>query len=203
METVYFGIILFLFLLAIFDLVVGVSNDAVNFLSSAVGAKVAPYRVIMWIAATGILCGALMSNGMMEIARHGIFRPEQFFFQELVCIFLAVMVTDVLVLDVFNTLGLPTSTTVSMVFELLGGTFALTLVKMAGTEGMHFADYLNTEKALSVIMGIFLSVRSPSSSVWSYNGSPVWSLRSATGSGSSGRSACSAASHRRRSFTSC
>ena len=158
METVYFGIILFLFLLAIFDLVVGVSNDAVNFLSSAVGAKVAPYRVIMWIAATGILCGALMSNGMMEIARHGIFRPEQFFFQELVCIFLAVMVTDVLVLDVFNTLGLPTSTTVSMVFELLGGTFALTLVKMAGTEGMHFADYLNTEKALSVIMGIFLSV---------------------------------------------
>ncbi|WP_296109910.1 inorganic phosphate transporter [uncultured Alistipes sp.] len=158
METVYLGIILFLFMLAVFDLVVGVSNDAVNFLSSAVGAKVAPYRVIMWIAATGILCGALMSNGMMEIARHGIFRPEQFFFQELLCIFLAVMVTDVIILDVFNTLGLPTSTTVSMVFELLGGTFALTLVKMAGTEGMHFADYLNTEKALSVIMGIFLSV---------------------------------------------
>ena len=99
-----------------------------------------------------------MSNGMMEIARHGIFRPEQFFFQELLCIFLAVMVTDVIILDVFNTLGLPTSTTVSMVFELLGGTFALTLVKMAGTEGMHFADYPNTEKALSVIMGIFLSV---------------------------------------------
>ncbi len=158
METVYLGIILFLFMLAVFDLVVGVSNDAVNFLSSAVGAKVAPYRVIMWIAATGILCGALMSNGMMEIARHGIFRPEQFFFQELLCIFLAVMVTDVIILDVFNTLGLPTSTTVSMVFELLGGNFALTLVKMAGTEGMHFADYLNTEKALSVIMGIFLSV---------------------------------------------
>lgn len=203
METVYFGIILFLFLLAIFDLVVGVSNDAVNFLSSAVGAKVAPYRVIMWIAATGILCGALMSNGMMEIARHGIFRPEQFFFQELVCIFLAVMVTDVLVLDVFNTLGLPTSTTVSMVFELLGGTFALTLVKMAGTEGMHFADYLNTEKALSVIMGIFLSVRSPSFRSWSCSGSPVWSLRSATGSGSSGRSACSEVSHRLRSSTSC
>ena len=158
METVYLGIILFLFVLAAFDLMVGVSNDAVNFLSSAVGAKVAPYRIIMWIAATGILCGALMSNGMMEIARHGIFRPEQFFFQELLCIFLAVMVTDVIILDVFNTLGLPTSTTVSMVFELLGGTFALTLVKMAGTEGMHFADYLNTEKALSVIMGIFLSV---------------------------------------------
>ena len=114
----------------------------------------APYRVIMWIAATGILCGAL------DVQRHDGDRPprnlppEQFFFQELVCIFLAVMVTDVLVLDVFNTLGLPTSTTVSMVFELLGGTFALTLVKMAGTEGMHFADYLNTEKALSVIMGI-------------------------------------------------
>lgn len=203
METVYFGIILFLFLLAIFDLVVGVSNDAVNFLSSAVGAKVAPYRVIMWIAATGILCGALMSNGMMEIARHGIFRPEQFFFQELVCIFLAVMVTDVLVLDVFNTLGLPTSTTVSMVFELLGGTFALTLVKMAGTEGMHFADYLNTEKALSVIMGIFLSVAIAFFSAWSCSGSPVWSLRSATGCGSSGRSACSGVSHRLRSSTSC
>ena len=158
METVYLGIIIFLFMLAIFDLFVGVSNDAVNFLSSAVGAKVSSYRVIMWIAATGILFGALMSNGMMEIARHGIFRPEQFYFQELLCIFLAVMVTDVIILDVFNTLGLPTSTTVSMVFELLGGTFALTLVKMAGADGMHFADYLNTEKALSVIMGIFLSV---------------------------------------------
>lgn len=158
MEPIYLGIIVFLFALAIVDLMVGVSNDAVNFLSSAVGAKVAPKRIILWIAATGILCGALASNGMMEIARHGIFRPEQFFFQELICIFLAVMVTDVIILDLFNTLGLPTSTTVSMVFELLGGAFAVTLVKMAGTDGMHFADYLNTEKALSVIMGIFISV---------------------------------------------
>lgn len=159
METVYFGIIVFLFALAVVDLMVGVSNDAVNFLSSAVGAKVAPFRIIMWIAATGIICGALMSNGMMEIARHGIFRPEQFYFQELLCVFLAVMVTDVIILDIFNTLGLPTSTTVSMVFELLGGAFAVTIIKMAGSgDDLHFADYLNTEKALSVIMGIFLSV---------------------------------------------
>ena len=158
METLYLGIVVFLFMLAIVDLMVGVSNDAVNFLSSAVGAKVAPFRVILWIAATGIICGALMSNGMMEIARHGIFRPEQFFFQELMCVFLAVMVTDVIILDVFNTLGLPTSTTVSMVFELLGGAFAVTLIKVVNSDVMHFADYLNTEKALSVIMGIFLSV---------------------------------------------
>lgn len=158
METLYLGIVIFLFALAAVDLMVGVSNDAVNFLSSAVGAKVAPFRVILWIAATGIICGALMSNGMMEIARHGIFRPEHFFFQELMCIFLAVMVTDVIVLDVFNTLGLPTSTTVSMVFELLGGAFAVALIKVINSDAMRFADYLNTDKALSVIMGIFLSV---------------------------------------------
>ncbi len=158
METVYLGIVVFLFVLAVVDLMVGVSNDAVNFLASAVGARVAPRRVILWIAATGIICGALMSNGMMEIARHGIFRPEQFFFQELMCVFLAVMVTDVIILDVFNTLGLPTSTTVSMVFELLGGAFALALVKVAASDTLRFADCLNTGKALSVIMGIFLSV---------------------------------------------
>ena len=158
METVYLGIVAFLFALAIIDLTVGVSNDAVNFLSSAVGAKVAPFRTVLCIAAAGIICGALTSNGMMEIARHGIFRPEQFYFQELMCVFLAVMVTDVILLDIFNSLGLPTSTTVSMVFELLGGAFAVALVKIMGTDGMYFADYLNTEKALSVIMGIFLSV---------------------------------------------
>lgn len=159
METIYLGIIIFLFLLAIFDLVVGVSNDAVNFLNSAIGAKAASFRTIIIIAAIGIFCGATMSNGMMEIARHGIFRPEAFYFNELMCIFLAVMVTDVVLLDVFNTMGLPTSTTVSMVFELLGGTFALALVKIAmGPEGMAFADLLNTEKALTVILAIFLSV---------------------------------------------
>lgn len=159
METIYLGIIIFLFLLAIFDLMVGVSNDAVNFLNSAIGAKAASFRTIIIIAAAGILCGATMSNGMMEIARHGIFRPESFYFNELMCIFLAVMVTDVVLLDVFNTLGMPTSTTVSMVFELLGGTFALALIKIAGgPEGLTFAELLNTEKALTVILGIFLSV---------------------------------------------
>ncbi|MBR4845156.1 MAG: inorganic phosphate transporter [Bacteroidaceae bacterium] len=160
METIYLGIIIFLFALAIFDLSVGVSNDAVNFLNSAVGAKAAKVKTIILIAAIGVFCGAAMSNGMMDIARHGIFRPEQFYFNDIVCILLAVMVTDVVLLDVFNTLGMPTSTTVSMVFELLGGTFILALFKIAADEtGMlGFDDLLNTEKALSVIFGIFLSV---------------------------------------------
>lgn len=159
METIYLGIVLFLFLLAIFDLTVGVSNDAVNFLNSAIGAKAASFRTIIIIASAGIFCGATMSNGMMEIARHGIFRPESFYFNELMCIFLAVMVTDVVLLDIFNSLGMPTSTTVSMVFELLGGTFVLALIKIATGDGsMEFADLLNTEKALTVILGIFLSV---------------------------------------------
>lgn len=160
METIYLGILIFLFVLAIFDLSVGVSNDAVNFMNSAVGAKAAKVKTIIIIAAIGVFCGAAMSNGMMDIARHGIFRPEQFYFNDLMCIFLAVMVTDVVLLDVFNTLGMPTSTTVSMVFELLGGTFVLALIKLAADEtGMlGFDDLLNTEKALSVIFAIFLSV---------------------------------------------
>lgn len=160
METMFLGIVVFLFLLAIFDLVVGVSNDAVNFLNSAIGSKAASFKVVITVAAIGVFFGAALSNGMMEIARHGIFRPEQFYFQELMCIFLAVMVTDVILLDIFNTLGMPTSTTVSMVFELLGGTFILALIKIAADEtGMlGFGDLLNTEKALSVIIGIFLSV---------------------------------------------
>ena len=159
MESIYLGIVIFLFLLAIFDLTVGVSNDAVNFLNSAIGAKAASFQTIILIAAAGIFCGATMSNGMMEIARHGIFRPEAFHFNELMCIFLAVMVTDVVLLDIFNTLGMPTSTTVSMVFELLGGTFALAMLKIAaGPESLTFAELLNTEKALTVILGIFLSV---------------------------------------------
>lgn len=159
METIYLGIVVFLFLLAIFDLTVGVSNDAVNFLNSAIGAKAASFRTIIIIAALGIFCGATMSNGMMDIARHGIFRPEAFYFNELMCIFLAVMVTDVVLLDVFNTLGMPTSTTVSLVFELLGGTFALAMIKIATGDGsLTFADLLNTEKALTVILAIFLSV---------------------------------------------
>lgn len=159
MEYVFICIVIFLFLLAAIDLSVGVSNDAVNFLNSAVGSKAAKFRTIIIIAALGIFMGAVMSNGMMEIARHGIFRPEQFSFFDLMCIFMAVMVTDIILLDVFNSLGMPTSTTVSMVFELLGATFAVSLFKLAAdTSGLGFADLLNTEKALSVIIGIFLSV---------------------------------------------
>ena len=154
----FLGIVVFLFLLAIFDLVVGVSNDAVNFMNSAIGAKAASFKTIIAIAAFGIFIGATLSNGMMEIARHGIFRPEQFYFQELMCIFLAVMVTDVVLLDIFNSLGMPTSTTVSMVFELLGGTFALALIKVQGSDTLGLGDLINTDKALSVIMAIFVSV---------------------------------------------
>lgn len=147
-------------MLAIFDLLVGVSNDAVIFMNSAVGAKVARYRTIIIVAAVGVFAGAILSNGMMDIARHGIFQPANFSFYEIMCILLAVMVTDVVLLDVFNTLGLPTSTTVSMVFELLGGTFILAILKIIGDETglLSLGDMMNTEKALSVIMGIFLSV---------------------------------------------
>ena len=147
-------------MLAVFDLLVGVSNDAVNFMNSAVGAKVARYRTIIIVAAVGVFAGAILSNGMMDIARHGIFQPSNFSFYEIMCILLAVMVTDVVLLDVFNTLGLPTSTTVSMVFELLGGTFILAILKIIGDETglLSLGDMMNTEKALSVIMGIFLSV---------------------------------------------
>ena len=159
MDWIYLGFVIFLFILAISDLWVGVSNDAVNFLNSAIGAKVARFRTIIIVAATGVFLGAIMSNGMMDFARHGIFRPEQFAFQELMYIFLAVMVTDIILLDVFNSLGMPTSTTVSLVFELLGATFALSIIKMASADtGLGFADYMNTEKALSVIMAIFVSV---------------------------------------------
>lgn len=156
---------LFLCVLAIFDLVVGVSNDAVNFLNSAIGAKVAKFRTIVIIAAVGVFAGAAMSNGMMDVARHGIMTPEYFSFYEVMCVFLAVMVTDVILLDIFNTLGMPTSTTVSMVFELLGGAFAIAILKLVsgsalGPDGavLSLGDLLNTEKAISVIMGIFLSV---------------------------------------------
>ena len=160
METIYLCIVIFLFVLAVFDLVVGVSNDAVNFLQSAVGAKAASFKTVLFIAGIGVFIGASLSNGMMDIARHGIFQPANFSFYEIMCILLAVMVTDVVLLDVFNTLGLPTSTTVSMVFELLGGTFILAILKIIGDETglLSLGDMMNTEKALSVIMGIFLSV---------------------------------------------
>ena len=160
METIYLGFVIFLFVLAIFDLMVGVSNDAVNFLNSAVGAKTASFKVIIIVAAIGVFIGATMSNGMMDIARHGIVLPEHYYMDEVMCIFLAVMITDVILLDIFNSLGLPTSTTVSMVFELLGAAFAMSMVKIANdvTGELSLLNLLNTEKALSVIIAIFVSV---------------------------------------------
>lgn len=158
METIYLCIVIFLFVLAIFDLMVGVSNDAVNFLNSAVGAKAASFKTVIFIAAIGVFIGASLSNGMMDIARHGIYQPEHFYFAEIMCILLAVMLTDVVLLDVFNSMGMPTSTTVSLVFELLGGTFALALIKTYNSDTLGMSDLINTDKALSVIMGIFLSV---------------------------------------------
>lgn len=158
MDFLFIGVVIFLFMLAVFDLWVGVSNDAVNFLTSALGSKAAPLKRVLLVASVGVFVGAAMSNGMMDIARHGIFRPENFSFYEIICIFMAVMVTDIILLDVFNTLGMPTSTTVSMVFELLGATFVVALIKMAAGAGVGFSELLNTEKALSVILGIFLSV---------------------------------------------
>ena len=164
MNTLFFGIVIFLIVLAVFDLVVGVSNDAVNFLNSAIGAKVARYRTIVTIASIGVFAGAALSNGMMDVARHGIMTPLYFSFYDVMCVFLAVMVTDVVLLDVFNTLGMPTSTTVSMVFELLGGAFAIAMLQIfhgaTATDGtlLSLGDLLNTEKAISVILGIFLSV---------------------------------------------
>lgn len=158
METIYLCIVIFLFVLAIFDLMVGVSNDAVNFLNSAIGAKAASFKTVLFIAGIGIFIGASLSNGMMDIARHGIYQPEHFYFAEIMCILLAVMLTDVVLLDVFNSMGMPTSTTVSMVFELLGGTFALALIKVHNNDMLGLGDLINTDKALSVIMAIFVSV---------------------------------------------
>ena len=164
MNSFYLCIVAFLIVLAIFDLIVGVSNDAVNFLNSAIGAKVARFRTILAIAAVGVFAGAAMSNGMMDVARHGIMMPAFYSFSDVMCVFLAVMATDVILLNIFNTLGMPTSTTVSMVFELLGGAFAVALVYIvkgatdASGMPLSLGDLLNTEKALSVIVGIFLSV---------------------------------------------
>ena len=159
MEWMFLGMVAFLFILAAFDLWVGVSNDAVNFLNSAIGSQAARFRTLVIIASIGVFLGCILSNGMMDIARHGIFTPQYFSFREVMYIYLAVMVTDIVLLDVFNTFGMPTSTTVSMVFELLGASFAFVMIKMAGdTLGLGMADYLNTSKALEVILGIFMSV---------------------------------------------
>lgn len=158
MEIFFLGMVVFLFVLAIFDLYVGVSNDAVNFLNSAIGSKSAKYRTIVAVAALGVFGGCILSNGMMDIARHGIFHPSNFSFEEVMIIYVAVMVTDIILLDIFNTYGMPTSTTVSLVFELLGAGFVFTLIKLVGDSGLHFGDYLNSDKAIQVILGIFLSV---------------------------------------------
>lgn len=147
-------------LLAITDLVVGVSNDAVNFLNSAIGSKAISFRTIMIVASLGIAFGAMSSSGMMEVARKGIFNPGEFVFAEIMVIFMAVMITDILLLDFFNTLGMPTSTTVSIVFELLGAAVAISLIKIIAADG-NFADlaaFINTEKASEIILGILLSV---------------------------------------------
>ena len=158
MTTIYLVIVIFLLCLAVFDLFVGVSNDAVNFLQSAIGAKVAKFRTVLIIASFGVILGAVMSSGMMDVARHGIMNPSNFNFKEVMVIFLAVMVTDVIVLDIFNRFGMPTSTTVSLVFELLGGTFMLAVLKMLHNSSFVFKDLLNTEQALKVIIAIFVSV---------------------------------------------
>lgn len=160
MENFYMVLVVVLFALAVSDLIVGVSNDAVNFLNSSFGSKSASKWLIFTVAIAGILVGVTFSNGMMEVARKGIFHPDMFSFSEIMVIFLAVMITDVLLLDVFNTLGLPTSTTVSLVFELLGSAVAVALVKLYQTGGSMFDlyQYINTNKALAIISGILVSV---------------------------------------------
>ncbi len=161
MENIYILMLIALIALAAIDLVVGVSNDAVNFLNSAIGSKVVSMRTIMIVASIGIAVGAIFSSGMMEVARKGIFNPGEFYFDEIMIIFMAVMITDVLLLDFFNTLGMPTSTTVSIVFELLGAAVAMALIKIAVSDTETIANlsqYINTEKAVLIISGIFLSV---------------------------------------------
>lgn len=158
MDLFYLIIIGFLVVLAAFDLWVGVSNDAVNFLNSAIGAKVAKFRTVLIVAAVGVFFGAISSNGMMDVARHGIMVPSHFTFEQAITVFLAVMVTDVIILDIFNNLGLPTSTTVSMVFELIGGTFAIACIKIAQDDSLQFTELLNAGSALKMIGAIFFSV---------------------------------------------
>ncbi len=159
-ENIYLFMIIALAILAVTDLVVGVSNDAVNFLNSAIGSKAISFKTIMIVASIGIAFGAVSSSGMMEVARKGIFNPSEFVFAEIMIVFMAVMITDILLLDFFNTLGMPTSTTVSIVFELLGAAVAISLVKIYAGDGnlTHLINYINTDKATEIIIGILLSV---------------------------------------------
>ena len=156
----FLAIVIILIVLAAADLVVGVSNDAVNFLNSAIGSKAAPRWIILTIASAGILFGTTFSTGMMEVARKGIFNPESFMLPEIMIIFLAVMLTDVILLDLFNTFALPTSTTVSIVFELLGAAVAVAVIKIlhSGQTILDLYQYINSEKALLIISGILLSI---------------------------------------------
>ena len=160
MHDYYLILVIILGILAIADLMVGVSNDAVNFLNSAIGSKVVSFKTLMIIASLGVAFGAMSSSGMMEVARKGIFNPEMFIFSEIMIIFLAVMITDILLLDVFNSYGLPTSTTVSIVFELLGAAVIISLIKISNIDDsvVNLANYINTTKATQIILGIFLSV---------------------------------------------
>ncbi len=158
MDNYYIIIVGLLFILAISDLIVGVSNDAVNFLNSAVGSRIASFKWIMVVALLGVIVGATFSTGMMEIARKGIFNPQLFLFSEVMIIFFAVMITDVILLDAFNSLGLPTSTTVSMIFELLGAGVAIAFLKVMNDNTMEIAQFINTGKALAIIFGILVSV---------------------------------------------
>lgn len=161
MENIYLLMIVALVGLAIADLVVGVSNDAVNFLNSAIGSKAIPFKGILIIASLGIFIGAVFSSGMMEVARKGIFVPSEFYFDEIMIIFMAVMITDILLLDFFNTIGLPTSTTVSIVFELLGAAVIMALIKIGNNDAETISSltkYINTEKAVEIIVGIVLSI---------------------------------------------
>ncbi|WP_273568925.1 inorganic phosphate transporter [Maribacter halichondriae] len=160
MDNIYFLMIVALAILAVADLVVGVSNDAVNFLNSAIGSKAISFRSMMIVASLGIFIGAVFSSGLMEVARKGIFVPGEFMFSEIMIIFMAVMITDILLLDFFNTLGMPTSTTVSIVFELLGAAVAMALIKIGADNGSvsELYNYINTAKATEIILGILLSV---------------------------------------------
>lgn len=159
MDSIYVVILTILMALAVSDLIVGVSNDAVNFLNSAIGSKAAPRYVIMLVASAGILLGSVFSSGMMEVARNGVFYPGQFNFNDIMFLFLAVMFTDVILLDMFNTFGLPTSTTVSLVFELLGASVAVAAAKIWSSDvAGSLADYINAGKAMGIISGILLSV---------------------------------------------
>lgn len=160
METFYIVIVFFLLCLAVFDMYTGVSSAVVSFMPPAIGSKAASIRTLLIIAAVGIIIGTATSSGMMDVARHGVLQPVHYSYREVMCVFLAVVCCDVIIIDVFNTLGMPTSTTVSMVFELFGGTTALAVCKIAAdtTGTLHYGTLVNTDKVLSVIMAIFLSV---------------------------------------------